>query len=162
MGQKLVFDQFSNFKAGKTIWGSQSNDSKRFVRTSYYAYSIQQYRCCNHRLPYAWFEWCSAKKKRIDEEFGNLPVIDLYRNIEHEELFRRALCFMHKPISRRDLNSLNVVCQQALRHRMNGQNVTDDPDDWLRLREKPKLKWTKPLQHRFMSALKSLGVASKY
>jgi len=43
-----------------------------------------------------------------------------------------------------------------------GQNVTDDPDDWLRLREKPKLKWTKPLQHRFMSALKSLGVASKY
>ncbi|AED97566.1 unnamed protein product [Arabidopsis thaliana] len=109
-------------------------------------------------------------KKRIDEEFGNLPVIDLYRNIEHEELFRRALCFMHKPISRRDLNSLNVVCQQALRHRMNGetnlngsgQNVTDDPDDWLRLREKPKLKWTKPLQHRFMSALKSLGVASKY
>ncbi|XP_020881442.1 uncharacterized protein LOC9300849 isoform X3 [Arabidopsis lyrata subsp. lyrata] len=88
-----------------------------------------------------------------------------------EALSCGALCFMRQPISHRDLN---VVCEQALRHKMNGEtdpngskqngkrpstNDSDDGKHWLRLREKPKLKWTKPLQSRFMRALKNLGVA---
>ncbi|CAL9244558.1 unnamed protein product [Arabidopsis halleri] len=114
-------------------------------------------------------------KQRIAEEFGNLPVIaDLDRNIEREALSCGALCFMRQPISHRDLN---VVCEQTLRLKMNGEtdpngskqngkrpstNDSDGGNHWLRLREKPKLKWTKPLQSRFMRALKNLGVASKY
>ncbi|CAH8280522.1 unnamed protein product [Arabidopsis lyrata] len=115
-------------------------------------------------------------KQRIAEEFGNLPVIGIFGQ-EHrarEALSCGALCFMRQPISHRDLN---VVCEQALRHKMNGEtdpngskqngkrpstNDSDDGKHWLRLREKPKLKWTKPLQSRFMRALKNLGVASKY
>ncbi|KAG7538865.1 Signal transduction response regulator receiver domain [Arabidopsis suecica] len=115
-------------------------------------------------------------KQRIAEEFGNLPMIltDLDRNIEHEALSCGALCIMRQPISNRDLN---VVCEQVLRLNVNGEtdpngskqngkrpptNDSDDKNHWLRLREKPKLKWTKPLQARFMRALKTIGVASKY
>ncbi|ESQ31719.1 hypothetical protein EUTSA_v10005676mg, partial [Eutrema salsugineum] len=103
-------------------------------------------------------------KKRIDEEFGNLPVIDMNNAIERETLSSGAMCFLRKPIK---ANDLNIIWKHALNYKMNGSsskqiqktNSTCNPYDGdSRPHAKSKIKWTRSLESLFYKAIQHIGV----
>ncbi|CAN8251926.1 unnamed protein product [Cochlearia groenlandica] len=121
-------------------------------------------------------------KKRIDEEFKNLPVIvisgDMSNEIEQETLSSGAMCFMKKPIKP---NDIETICKHALNHRINGylsptnveenvnnnQNVivsepNDEQDSRPQATNKAKIKWTSSLENLFYRAIEHIGVHSKF
>ncbi|CAH8353957.1 unnamed protein product [Eruca vesicaria subsp. sativa] len=108
-------------------------------------------------------------KKRINEEFGNLPVIvmsaEMNNEIEQEALSSGAVCFMSKPIKP---NDCNIICQHALNYKINGgskeiqnTNSTSNPDDGssgAKATKKSKITWTTSLQSQFDKAIEHIGI----
>ncbi|KAF8112636.1 hypothetical protein N665_0063s0119 [Sinapis alba] len=110
-------------------------------------------------------------KRRINEEFGNLPVIvisaDMNNEIEQETSSSGAKCFMRKPIKP---NDLDTICKHALNHKINdtdgskeiqktnSTSKTDDGSSGAKATKKSKIMWTSSLEDHFCKAIQHIGV----
>ncbi|KAG5412223.1 hypothetical protein IGI04_008542, partial [Brassica rapa subsp. trilocularis] len=124
-------------------------------------------------------------KKKIKEEFGNLPVIVISANmeneIEQERLSCGAPCFVRKPIKPNDPNNM---WKHALDRRINDGSIQDDTDGSIqddtdgseKIQEKTSssdpcdgdsslkktkrvtIKWTSALENEFFMAIEHIGL----
>ncbi|KAF3509687.1 hypothetical protein F2Q69_00005241 [Brassica cretica] len=107
-------------------------------------------------------------QRRINEEFGNMPVIvissDMNNEIEQETLSSGAMCFMRKPIKP---NDIDTIYKHALDYKINGgskeiqkTNSTSNPEDGsssgssgAKATKKFKIIWTSSLENHFCKAI---------
>ncbi|CAN6814557.1 unnamed protein product [Brassica oleracea] len=108
-------------------------------------------------------------QRRINEEFGNMPVIvissDMNNEIEQETLSSGAMCFMRKPIKP---NDIDTIYKHALDYKINGgskeiqkTNSTSNPEDGssgAKATKKFKIIWTSSLENHFCKAIQHIGV----